>query len=408
MCKRFVLALKKTICICVAVFLSCGIYGCMASNEGHAETEMESESFDEQKATDDSFFLDYNELEQNHNVLVYDICSSPRYDYENTPLAEYVEEDIAWNEEMSQKAGKSIPLEIDYHVFDFNDDGIEDYLLCESGPLFNGNGSHVDIFIQEEDGIRQVLSMPMILHNNPSSHEKLMILDEKTNGYYAIVPPYKNFILRYDETRGWYDTGEERENALKMDDEQSSSQMDGESSDTELEEKQTETTRDNEKTAKNNNYFLNFEDLEQNHNVLVYDICSSPRYDYENTPLAEYVEEAIEHVEEESKRVGRTLPIEIDYHMFDFNDDGREDYLLCIYGTNLAQDDEVAIFIQEDAGIKRVFYIEMTLHGASSEHDRLTVLDEKTNGYYAIAPSYGNYILRYDVVQERYDFNVKE
>ena len=113
-------------------------------------------------------------------------------------------------------------------------------------------------------------------------------------------------------------------------------------------------------------------------------------------------------MEEESKRVGRTLPIEIDYHMFDFNDDGREDYLLCIYGTNLAQDDEVAIFIQEDAGIKRVFYIEMTLHGASSEHDRLTVLDEKTNGYYAIAPSYGNYILRYDVVQERYDFNVKE
>ena len=73
MCKRFVLALKKTICICVAVFLSCGIYGCMASNEGHAETEMESESFDEQKATDDSFSLDYNELEQNHNVLAYDI-----------------------------------------------------------------------------------------------------------------------------------------------------------------------------------------------------------------------------------------------------------------------------------------------------------------------------------------------
>lgn len=46
-------------------------------------------------------------MKTENTVLSYDICSSPKYDYENAPLAEYAENDIAWNEEMSQKMGKS-------------------------------------------------------------------------------------------------------------------------------------------------------------------------------------------------------------------------------------------------------------------------------------------------------------
>lgn len=41
---------------------------------------------------------------------------------------------------------------IDYHTFDFNDDGLEDYLLCIDGFLYSGSGDHwVEIYIQKED-----------------------------------------------------------------------------------------------------------------------------------------------------------------------------------------------------------------------------------------------------------------
>lgn len=440
----------KIICICLVIIILFDFYGCTASSEERAEigtedilentpeiedrnshplmdveiceNEPDIESYENGSKAEhtvpenhglstlknSNYFLDVRDLEKNHKILPYAIGSSPKYDYENTPLAEYVEKDIVYNEEMSKKAAKSMPLEIDYHLFDFNNDGIEDYLLCESGLLFDGNGNSVEIYIQEEKGVRLVLSMLMIFHNSPADHENITILDEKTNGYYAIVPPHKNFILRYDAEQGRYSTDDRQGNALGIDDEQGEPEADMESKETIMEKEETGSEREEARTVRNHNYFLDFEDLEKNHKILAYNICSEPKYDYENTSLAEYVEEVLAHVEEEAKRIGRQLPIEIEYHMFDFNDDGTEDYLLCIYGTSLAQDDEVVIFIQEEEGVKRVFYIDMELHGASLEHYRLTILDEKTNGYYAIAPPYGNYILRYDAEQERYDIGVRE
>lgn len=228
---RVCVELKRVMCVCMTVIISCGLIGCAALSEEYSRTETEDRKKSAPEVTDSRSdlksnleikeaeieeeqikpeknesspdtergrFEEFKELGKNHKILAYDICALPKYDYENTPLADYIEADIVWNEEMSKKEGRLLSLEIDYHLFDFNDDGIEDYLLCESGSLFNGIGNSVDIFIQEKEGIRQVLSMPMILHNSPSDHEKLIILDEKTNGYYAIVPPYKDFILRYD------------------------------------------------------------------------------------------------------------------------------------------------------------------------------------------------------------------
>ena len=383
----------------------------IAENEPEEE-RAEPEDYDNNTLKNSNYFEDLEDLEKNHRILPCDIGSSPKYDYENTPLAEYVEEDITNNEEMSKKRGGALPLEIDYHSFDFNNDGIEDYLLCESGLLFNGNGScHVDIYIREEKGVRLVLSMPMFFHNSPADHEKLIILDEKTNGYYAIVPPYKNFILRYDAEKGWYETEDRQGNALGVDDEQDEPEMDMESKETVIEKEETASEKEDARMVRNNNYYLDFEDLEKNHKILAYDICSEPKYDYENTPLAEYVEEIIARNEEGSKEVGRELALKIYYHLFDFNDDGIEDYLLRIYGENSSLfpenfwgEGEVSIYIQEEGEIRKVLFADIRLDSRS----RLTVLDEKTNGYYAIVPSYGNYILRYDAEQGRYDFGVRE
>lgn len=394
---RFAIVMIMIIILCSG----CG-NGSLPEPEEKPEPEQaaDSESYDEMIKNDD-YFEGYEELEKNHKILAYDICASPKYDYENTPLAEYIEADIAWNEEMEKKMRRSLSLEIDYHLFDFNGDGIEDYLLCESGPLFNGIGNSVDIFIQEEeDGIRQVLSMPMILHNSPSDHEKLIILDEITNGYYAIVPPYKDFILRYDADRGWYSRDVTQENTSQTDNSQAEIREDEAIEEFEIKGNLSEVER-------NNNYFVDFGDLEKYHNILVYDICSEPKFDYENTPLSEYVEEVKSRIGKEYES-GQAMRVKIDYHLYDFNDDGHDDYLLCVYDTIFAQNDEVAIFIQEEEGLRRVFYIDMELHDALLNHYRLTVLDEKTNGYYAIAPPYGNYILRYDAEAERYDFGVRE
>lgn len=191
-----------------------------------------------------------------------------------------------------------------------------------------------------------------------------------------------------------------QENGPETDESQAEIRTDETVEGSEIKEKLTEVER-------SNNYFVNFEDLGKYHKVILYDICSEPKFNYENTPLAEYVEEVKRCIGKENG-TGQAVRLKVDYHLFDFNDDGHDDYLLCVYDTSLAQDDEVAIIIQEEEGLRRVFYIDMELHDASLNHSRLTVLDEKTNGYYAIAPPYGNYILRYDAETERYDFGVRE
>ena len=155
-------------------------------------------------------FCDFSDIVKSHKILTYDICSSPKYDYENMPLAEYIEEQyVADNEEMSAKMGMPLSLTIDYHQFDFNDDGLEDYLLCVGGSLFSGSaGNTVELYIQEEEGtVRKVLDIHLRLINpySPTGHETLTVLDEKTDGYYAIVLPESNRILRYDKEKDWYE-----------------------------------------------------------------------------------------------------------------------------------------------------------------------------------------------------------
>ena len=366
--------------VMIMIILLCS--GCGNGNAGEdtaGELQITEETQQVESAQQEAFV----EPEKNHKVPAYDICALPKYDYENTPLAEYIEADIAWNEEMAEKMGKQFPLEIDYHLFDFNDDGIEDYLLCRKGRLFDGReGNSVEIFIQEEDGVRCVLSRVMWLHND-SGHDKLAVLDEKTDGYFAIVPPHggrtpEDIILKYNAKTEQYE-GEEGGRDYCMMPEDSD--------------------------------FVNFKDLDRNHKILAYDVCSSPKYDYENTPLAEYIEETfVADVEERSEIEGRELTCDIDYHLFDFNDDGIEDYLLCVSasGWGGSVGNHVEIYIREEGGVRCVLDITARLHVSLSEHEMFTVLDEKTNGYRAIAFEESHYILRYDAEAERYRFGVRE
>ena len=164
--------------------------------------------------------MNFRDLERNHKILAYDICSSPKYDYENTPLAAYIEESyVTETEETSKRTGNELTMEIDYHQFDFNGDGVEDYLLCVWGSLYcRSGGNNVEIWIQEEGGVRKVLDITTRLHNSLSDHGMLTVLDEKTGGYYAIVLPESNYILRYDEETGQYGFGDIVKNEKKAND----------------------------------------------------------------------------------------------------------------------------------------------------------------------------------------------
>ena len=187
-----------------------------ADVSGQTESEDTREFFDH--ATP---FREFAEIEENYKILEYDICSDPHYDYADTFLAEYyrdvIEETIElmkavyteeeliriWGEDESEW------FDMDYHLFDFNDDGLEDYVVCIYASSWTGSaGEHVEILVQQEDGTFKCVlhtAMRIINLDEPDRHDVLTVLDEKTDGYYAIVTPFYNRILRYDKEKDRYE-----------------------------------------------------------------------------------------------------------------------------------------------------------------------------------------------------------
>lgn len=153
--------------------------------------------------------VEFEEIEKKHEILAYDISTSPRYDYENTPLRDYIDKEKEENQRDVEKFGSHHEMRVDYHVFDFNDDGIEDYLLCIDGIGYSGTAGHcVELFVGKEDGsAEEILHVNLHFHNEnmPSGHERFTVLNEKTGGFYAIVLPGSNRILRYDLETGGYE-----------------------------------------------------------------------------------------------------------------------------------------------------------------------------------------------------------
>lgn len=153
--------------------------------------------------------IDYDYIEKDHKILTHNICTDPQYDYENTILKEYLEEDVEWDKEMAEKVEIVATLEIDYFTFDFNADGLDDYLVCYHGYLWGGSGGNtIKIFIQNKDGIlKRVLDLTVRLEepSMPNGHAPLAVLKEKTAGFYAIVLPGSNRILRYDKKTERYE-----------------------------------------------------------------------------------------------------------------------------------------------------------------------------------------------------------
>lgn len=156
----------------------------------------------------------YYYLEKYYNVLEYSITTVPRDDYYSTALKEYLKEDIELSEEIRAEHQGAYPLKIDYHLFDFNDDGIEDYLVCMHESKWSWRGKNmvsvnmVRIYIQEKNGtLRCVFEEGIHLHDSDMrySHAPMTVLEEKTGGYYILALPESEIILEYNEESGKYE-----------------------------------------------------------------------------------------------------------------------------------------------------------------------------------------------------------
>ena len=200
---------KKGICIFLLAFCvfmtGCNIrIGNVANEIENSETADDEDLF----RLMNSEYIDYESIEKDHEILEYNICASPNYDYENTILSEYLAQDIEYENEMCSKMDIEASLEIEYFLFDFNADGLEDYLVCMHGYLWGGSGGNtVRIYIQEAEGtLKKVLDITMRLHEPglPNGHAPMAVLNEITDGYYAIVLPESSLVMRYEKGEEWY------------------------------------------------------------------------------------------------------------------------------------------------------------------------------------------------------------
>lgn len=164
--------------------------------------------------------IDYELLESKYEILNYDICTEPNYEWKDRKLEEFVLEsyaDILEQEKQLIETGTSegdiVPTTFDYHIFDFNDDGLDDFLLCIYGWAYLGSAGHgVKIIIQEEEGkYRSAGDFILRLGSSYSvdRHSGLAVLEEKNNGFYALVVSEYSRILRYDQETGCYKFTEE-------------------------------------------------------------------------------------------------------------------------------------------------------------------------------------------------------
>ena len=170
-------------------------------------------------------FNELDEIERNYEILEYDICDPVLYDFDNTNLAitKFIELKVSINEELAQKYGKELKITMDYHIFDFDDDGSDDYLVCIERELHDGRVEHwIEIYVtrqgsgwvwdgHEKEMVEDVpyecleLNLPMYNQVEENGHKQIMILDEQIDGYYTIVLPGSNLILRYNDRYNKYD-----------------------------------------------------------------------------------------------------------------------------------------------------------------------------------------------------------
>lgn len=137
--------------------------------------------------------MGYDILEENIAIVAGNVR-------EHSLLKEYLKEDIEFDEDFCQRFG-SMPSDMEYFLYDMNQDGVEDYFVCYCGvPWVGSAGNHLSIYIQEKDTLRMVFSVHVKFHLIEDDHAPIAILNDSNEGYYSFVLPYtNNRVWKYEK-----------------------------------------------------------------------------------------------------------------------------------------------------------------------------------------------------------------
>lgn len=356
--------------------------------------------------TEEYQYIDYDYIEQRYEILFHNITTSPKDDYDDTVLAKYLKKDIEEDKKLQKAAsGEETPLTIKYHLFDFNDDGMEDYLVCLEGSFWQYDERNtIRIYIQEQNGTLWEVFEDFAYFCKPNYQPPVAVLAERVEGYHLLVLPGTHSILRYDEEKKRYEFGEIESNIEIFVEDEIHVGM--------TEEQYAEKKQMYEDIERiDMSVYIDYEFIEAKHKILRHNICITPQNAIDNTLLKKALKEDLEIYQRMYKNGITSAPLDIDYFSFDFNDDGLEDYLVCYHAPYYCgtAGNSVVIFIQEsDASLSRVFSITMRLHEYAwpNEHSPMAILDEKDDGYYAFVLVGNNRIIRYNE-EGRYKFENK-
>ena len=242
-----------------------------------------------EKITDEYSYIDYDYIEQYHEILFHNITATPIEDYDDTVLAEYLREDIEKDTELLKGgSGEEQPLTIDYHVFAFNDDGLEDYLVCLQGTFWSQDDKGtVRIYIQEQSGTLQKVFEYYVYSSTFGYHPPVAVLSEKAAGYHLLALPGLNALLRYDKETRRYETCEIESNTDEPVEDEIHVGM------TEEEYAEKKEMYENIKHI-DMNVYIDYEFIEAKHKVLRHNICTAPKDAIDNPLLKEELKDDVE------------------------------------------------------------------------------------------------------------------
>lgn len=144
-------------------------------------------------------------------ILSENICKETYSVSENDLLCRYLKEELEDAEKMQGLCETNFYA--DYVLFDFNDDGKEDYLVSLAGAGYSGSrGNSTTIFVTIGEGeLKEVFHATIQLYvgEDNSDYGNVLVLNNKTDGFYDIVLE-GNHIWQYDTEKNCYKLDSER------------------------------------------------------------------------------------------------------------------------------------------------------------------------------------------------------
>ena len=137
---------------------------------------------------------------------------------------------------------------------------------------------------------------------------------------------------------------------------------------------------------------------EEGYEILCENICVNPKSVYEDSWLVEQLEDILDTCKDCEWAA-------TDYFLFDLNDDGIDEYIVSIDAPGWAGSSGHHVEIlrkNEDGSPDRIFNVTAELYFDKNEYLPLTVLNDKSDGYYKIVFPFTGMIWEYNGEEDEY------